>query len=241
MGNPRSGKTGSMVLDGYNMMLMLKEYVYNLELKKKITELERKRLDLFKSFELWSNLNLNKKIFGEYKKISVKDIIDIYYNKTAINNKIILLDDLFKEIDSRDTMRKIELPNGDKVSLSTIFSHFCLEIGKSNNILDYVTHYDGMIEKRLTPVTEFFIFCQKGHYKTLKFKEFEIKNIWVEDDNYYDLSQDKTFNETIIIKHYISKNQIDFNDKMEIKRNVVDVDFIEGKKFFNLYNTGEVI
>lgn len=239
-GNQRSGKTLSMVNDGYNILLRIKELIYIME-RKRLTLLEKERLKMFKDFELWSNLDLNRNIFGNYKQLTIKDIVEIYVNKTPIVNKIILIDDIFKEIDNRDTMKKTELPSGEKVLLSTILSHFCLEIGKSGNILDYVSHYDGMIEKRLNPATEFFIYCSKGHYKTLNCGSFKINNIWIEDVNYYDITTDKNWNESIIIKQNICKKAVDFNDKMEVKRNIYEVDYIEGKKYFNMYKTKEVI
>jgi len=233
MGKQRSGKTLSMVADSYNTLLNIKEYELYLNSKKKLTNIEKKRLNLFSKFELMSNLKLNKNIFGNYIHITADNLLEMYKSKVPIENKIILLDDFFKTVDSRRFAS----------DSNRVYSYFFTEIGKKKNIMKYVSHFDKMVELRLRSMTEYFIWCKKGKFKEINYKENnEIKSlkIFVEDENYYKLEDQDDLNKMIIQQNYFSEF-LDFEKDLISKKRLIDRQYIQANKYFNLYDTQEIV
>jgi len=236
MGKQRSGKTLSMVARGYEILFFFQNYIYDMKLKKekgkKLTKFERNRLALFKKYNILSNLNLNKRIFGDYEHFSAKDLLRLYQSKEKIENRIILLDDFFKDIDSRDFGRES----------NKVFSYFITEIGKKKNILLYVSHFDSMVEKRLRQHTENFILCRKGKMYDIRLPNGKLlKNVWREDENYYTLDTEKESKKIIIQQNYF-KDYIDFDHQGFIfDKNLQRIDYLEAYHYFNMYDTGEIV
>lgn len=232
MGKQRSGKTLSLVDFGYNTLLEIK-YQEDLLLKKKnLTKTEKKRLKILSNFELWTNLNLNKKIYGDYKIITPSELMRMYKEKQEISNKLLLFDDLFKDLDSR-------LHGKEK---NRVLSYFTTEIGKKENILGYVSHFSNRIELRLRSMTENFIVCKKGKLYDIKFNNGKIlKNVWREDKNYYKLEDEKEL-KRMVIKQVTYKEEIDFSkDYDSPEKQVYDVEYINAYPYFKHYDTKEII
>lgn len=233
MGKQRSGKTLSMVAQTYNIYFYIKNYIAEIDLKikqkRKVTELEMKRYDLFKKYTILSNLTLNREIFGDYEQIKSKDLVTWYKDGRSISNKIIALDDFFKDIDSRDFGK-----NSNK-----IFSYFITEIGKKENILLYVSHFDTMVEKRLRGMTEHFILCRKGKFiKLRKGDKLLDTHIWKEEDDYYKLSLEP---ENIVIQQNFLGSYIDFSSEIIAKKYLDKIEYLKAKKYFDMYNTKEIV
>lgn len=236
MGKQRATKTISAVKKTAEDLIKIKENIKFLENKNKLTELEQDRLNKFNNFELWSNLTLNKKIFGTYRKISVSEIRKIYEKKEDIKNKLILLDDLFKDYDSRNSMSK------ENIALS----HFTTEIGKLGNILNYVSHFSKRIEIRLRDMTENFIWCRKGNIKNISFihdnRKYIIKNLFIDCEDYYKTDYTKKELKKLVSYQKCYKEYIDFANDFDISKKVcVNKNFFYIYKYFKYYKTDEVI
>ena len=65
MGNARSGKTLSMVALTYKIWLDIKSLEEDLLSKPKLSSYEKNILSALQDFEIWSNLDLNKRIYGK--------------------------------------------------------------------------------------------------------------------------------------------------------------------------------
>jgi len=238
IGNPRSGKTISMVSDGHDTFLEIKEMEYYLKKKqnsgKKLSKLEKSRLEIFSKFEIMSNLKLNKRIYGKYHKVTFDKIIEMYKNNETIEYKLILLDDLFKELDSYDVFSKKE-----KHKFS---SYFFKEIGKKENIVYYVSHYDMDITKRLRKLTEVFVYCRKGSFKKVELPSGNIFSIFIEDENYYDLQTQEELKNMVIHQIHLRKFMT-MSDLMnsDVKRKIKKQEYLTAHKFFNHYDTKEVV
>ena len=232
MGKQRAGKTLSMVADGYYTLLKIKEKEYFLKRKKNLTPTDKKRLETYSNFELWSNLNLNRKIYGNYRHITPDEVLDLYKRRTIIRNKLILFDDIFKELDAR-------LHGKEK---NKILSYFTTEIGKSQNILYYVSHFTRRVELRLRSMTEFFIWCKKGRFIKLKFRNGKIMpNIWKEYEDYYQYEEDEAELKKMIIKQEYYKEYVDFTKDFLPKKKLERVEYLRAFDFFSHYDTGEIV
>lgn len=229
MGMPRSGKTISMVAEGYNTFLEIKDIVYQLEHKKKLTPVEKNRYDIFSKFELMSNLTLNKDIYGDYINITPEKLINMYEKKEKIQYRLILIDDIFKKFDSRDFMKKS----------NKIFSYFITEIGKMHNILLYVSHFDTLIEKRIKEMTEVFIICDKGEFKTVQLNG-KLFNVFKKYDDYYKMLPNNELKRMRIRQRYL-RNFIDIERNLEVRKKVFLETYLKAYDYFNHYNTGEVV
>jgi len=234
MGKARAGKTLSMVANGYETLLAIKESVYYLEKKlkekKKLTDTELRRYNLLADFKLMSNLNLNKKIFGDYTQMSAESLLEMYKEKKEIKHYLILMDDLFKTLDNRDFLKE----------KNKIFSYFITEIGKKENILLYVSHFENMVELRLRNFTEKFIYCQKGEFINIKISNRNLR-IFKEFDNYYDWEHNTKKENEMYIQQSILRNYVNLNNNLEVKKHIVAVEYVKANKYFNMYNTGEII
>lgn len=232
LGKARGGKTGSMVEWAEQILQKIELTIKELENKPKLNEIEKKRLNKFKKFETWSNLELNKNIFKKYKKITLNEIMEMYKNKISIKYKLLIIDDLFKNLDSRLSL----------TDTNRCLSYFITEVGKSSNILLYVSHFRHRVDLRLREMTENFIWCKKGKLYNIKLDNFLIKNVWIEDFDYYKLENEKKELNKMIIKQIFLKEYINFEDNYgEIEKKEKKVRYIKGTDFFDLYNTEEVI
>lgn len=235
-GKQRSGKTLSMVNGGYHKLLDMKYYCMCvdelLKLKIKIPNFILQRYASFKKFELWSNLTLNKKYFGNYKKIGIKELTEIYENKVPIHNKLILIDDLFKAVDNRKFMDAVNI----------IMSYFITEVAKGENIFDYVSHTDRTFERRIKDHTENFVYCKKGELIDLELPNgYIISNVFKESDDYYKLINSETELKSMVIEQSWCTQEIDFLKDWNMTRSVDEVKYIEAHPVFKLYNTKESV
>lgn len=234
MGKERSGKTLSLVADGYDTLLFIRKTAHNLkekQKKKKLNSIELQRLKIMDSFELWSNLKLNKRIYGDYKIITVDKIKEMYEQKIIIEHKLLLLDDIFKDLDALNFARE----------KNKIVGYFMTEIGKKQNIVRYVSHFSRKVELRLKELTEFFVRCRRGKYKKLKYKNKFI-DLWIEDKDYFKLELEPSELKKMIIEQTYYTDYIDFSQDYAIpKRKIVKKTYINGFNFFKHYDTGEVI
>ncbi len=213
--------------------LFIKSEIHRLKQKKKLTISEKRRIITFRKFEIWSNLHLNKRIYGNYKFITPDRVMEIYENKEIIENKLILFDDIFKDLDSRDYGKK----------KNKILSYFTTEIGKQENILKYVSHFSRNVELRLRSMTENFNVCKKGKIKRLQLDKNRVfDGIWVEDEDYYEFITNPNILNKMVIYIETFKERIDFSKDYDITRKkLFDWEFLEAHKFFKHYNTREVI
>lgn len=230
MGNARAGKTLSMVETGYNTLLEIKIEVKRLKDKGKLNDTEKKRLSILDKIEIWSNLTLNKRIFGDYRKIDVTEILEIYDKKEEITNKLIMIDDIFKAVDSRNFMKKE----------NKAFGYFLKEIGKKHNILLYVSHFDTDVEIRLRNLTDVFVLCKKGRFQKIKLPNGNDIDVFIEEKNYYELKTEKELKNMVVYQMYFKKF-IDFDNYFVLKRELVDEKYIKAFKYFKYYNTMEVV
>ena len=230
MGKARSGKTLSMVASGYNTLLEILTYIEDNKNSK--NKFIKDRVNMFKKFRVWSNLNLNRNIFGDYRHIDFNTLIEMYEKKEPIEYVILLIDDIFKNVDSRNIMNK----------KNKVFSYFITEIGKKKNILKYVSHFQSMVEIRLRNFTETFIYCQKGKLKDFKINGKTYKNlIWQEEEDYYKLDEKLSELKKIVIKQNYLKEYIDMKQDLQVYKKVYDTRFLEAYPFFKMYNTGEIV
>lgn len=231
-GEPRSGKTLSMVAHGYNDFLEIKTMEYDLLKKKKLNQFEKDRLKIFSDFKIMSNLDLNKKIYGEYEYITFQTIINMYENKRKIRNRLILFDDIFKYMDSYEFLKKNQRQ----------FVYFLKECGKTNNIFYYVAHYETDVARRLRLLTEYEITCRKGKISQLVLENGETIDFFEEDSDYYEFKNtQKEINSIIIENTQEKKKRMVING---VKRDIITLynpEYIEARKFFKHYKTGEVV
>jgi len=236
IGNARAGKTLSMIREGEQDLLKINEVLYMLKLKIKkgydLTELEKKRYKIFSDIEVMSNIKLNKNIFGNYKLISVTDLLEMYKKDIPIKNKLILFDDIFKNIDSR-------LSGSEQ---NRILSYFITEIGKGRNIMKYVSHFKNRVDLRLRDFTETFTLCQKGRYYELNLGNGKML-IWLEDENYYQMEETEKEQKEMIIKQTTFKEYINYTELYDIERTktILDINFIKAYDYFNHYDTEEIV
>lgn len=231
MGKQRAGKTLSMVANSYFTFLQIKEIIFDLEHKKILSVTEKERLTRLKKVEIWSNLKLNTKIYGNYKLITANEIMNLYKQNIKIENKLIILDDLFKHIDSRNSM-------SDE---NKAFTYFTTEIGKNNNILNYVSHFTTRTEIRLRQMTEFFIWCRKGYFIDLKIGKHKLKDVWIEDKDYYKLANEEEL-KNMIISQCFFKEYIDFSKDFSLSEKKLELkNYLRGYDFFKHYDTKEII
>lgn len=234
MGRPRSGKTLSMVSIGERTYSNIKTYCIAIDTAKRkgipIDRIRLERYNLYKKYKVISNLDLDTDIFGDYERLTVNRLMEMYENKEKIQYSIILLDDIFKTIDSRKFMKKVNMA----------MSYFITEIGKSENILYYVSHFSNMIDYRLRKFTEYFVYCQKGEIITLLNGKQKIR-VFKEYDNYYKRQPIEKLKRMVI-------KQTWFRDKLDMDnfdlRNVREIDkimYIPAYPIFSLYNTKEII
>lgn len=243
LGKARAGKTLSMVSAGYFMNLKIKKFILDIERKiyhkKYINELEMKRYTLFTDFKVVSNLNLNEKYFGKYERLTPEKLIEMYLDKVDLKHKLILIDDIFKSVDNRDFMRTKEI-SGKKINFNKVFSYFITEIGKKQNILLYVSHFESLVEVRLRKFTEKFIYCRKGEFINTSVNDINLK-VFMEFPDYYDLDLNLEKENIMVIQQNILRNFIDFENDLEIRKKKVDTNYILAKDFFKMYNTEEII
>lgn len=230
MGNARAGKTLSMVATAHDYWLEIQTELERLKYKKRLSNTEKTRFNILNNFEIWTNLSLNKRIYGNYKKLNFDMLLALYESKKSINNKLIVLDDFFKGVDSRDTQK----------TENKVFSYFFTEIGKCHNILLYVSHFDSMVEIRLRNLTEWFILCKKGKFTKIKLDDNKILNMFIEDPEYYKLEKEKELKKMIIQQSYFRKF-IDFKVDFEITRELEKQEYIKAYPFFKHYNTMEIV
>lgn len=232
MGNPRAGKTISMVADGNNTFIDIKDNAEILKHKKHLTVLEQERLKIFDSFEIMSNLHLNKDIYGNFTYLDADTLLQYYKDKKPLEYKLIMLDDFFKKVDSRNFM----------ADSNKVYSYFFTEIGKRHSILLYVSHFTSMVEKRLKNLTEDFVLCQKGYFDKLEIGK-NLFDIFIEDEDYYNLKDEKELKKMVIrqlyLKRFIDLSKIDSD--IDFERKVYREEFLEAYKYFKHYKTGEII
>lgn len=238
MGKQRSGKTLSMISTSYIQWKKIKEIIKDLETRKNISEIEKDRLEKFKKYELWSNLNLNPKIWGKYTRITPKELLEMYKAKTPLKYKLLVLDDLFKDMDSRNSFSEE----------NKALSYFTTEIGKNQNILNYVSHFSHRVEKRLREMTENFILCKKGKFFSIKMdlgeQVYIFKNVWLEDYDYYEENAEIKNLKEMVIKQITYNEYIDFESEFGdiVKReDSSKLNYLTAFKYFKYYNTEEVI
>jgi hypothetical protein len=233
MGKQRSGKTISLIRDGYNTLLFIKSEEQRLKKKKTLTISEKNRLKIFSRFELWTNLHLNKKIYGNYKYITPDLIMELYEKKKHIENKLLLFDDIFKDLDSRDFGKK----------KNKLLSYFTTEVGKKSNILKYVSHFSRNVEIRLRSMTENFCVCKKGKiYKLHLGNKKSFNGIWIEDIDYYEFVTNPNVLKQMVIQIQTYKEEIDFSKDYDLtKKKLYDWSFFYAEKYFKHYDTKEVI
>lgn len=229
-GNARAGKTLSLVADAENTLIAILNQKQILLNKKNLNDFEKDRLKVFSDFKLISNMELNKKVFGNYIKLSAKELLEKYKNKEKIENALILFDDFFKDVDSWNI-----LSNDNK-----LFSYFFTELGKKHLILRYVVHLNSMVFNRLRNFTKTNVFCKKGRYVFIKTNEGYFK-VFQEYKDYYDL---KINPKDIIIRRYFLNSDVDLNTldyEIKNKKNINFINDLIPQKYFNRYKTGEVI
>ncbi len=234
MGGARSGKTLSMVAECYSIWIDIKTLEKELLSKSKLTTYEKEILIILQNFEIWSNLDLNKKIYGKYyKKKTLDDILELYKNKVEIKNKLLVFDDLFKDLDNRKFA----------TNKNQILSYFVTEVGKKQNILLYVSHFSRKMEIRVREMTQDFIECKKGKYFSIRFEDERIFNyIWLEDEDYFELEMNPKNLKRMVIQHTYYYDYIDYQKEFKIpKRKFKKVEYLQASKYFKHYKTGEVI
>ena len=234
MGNARSGKTLSMVALTYKIWLDIKSLEEDLLSKPKLSSYEKNILSALQDFEIWSNLDLNKRIYGKYyKKKTLDDILELYKNKVEIKNKLLVFDDLFKDLDNRKFA----------TNKNQILSYFITEIGKKQNILLYVSHFSTKIEKRVREMTQDFIECKKGKYFSIRLPSGKLfQYAWIEDKDYFKLEMNQSNLKRMIIQHTYYKDYIDYKKEFTIPtRKFLKVEYLKASGYFNHYKTGEII
>lgn len=228
-GKPRAGKTLSCTNKTYNDFLNIKIYCHEHRQKKRTSLREKAIYEKLRNIELWSNLKLSRKIFGDYRYIEGNELFELLKNKVPIRNKILCFDDIFKDMHARRAMT-------DK---NIILSNFTTEIGKRDCILNYVTHFEYKIEKDLRQMTENFIVCEKGRYKKIKISRNKYITVFEEDKDYFKLDFSP---ETMIIKNIVLREDINFIDEYSIsEKKIFDKYYIRAKKIFKMYDTEQVI
>ena len=234
MGNARAGKTLSMVARAYSIWLDIKSLQKELKSRKKLTGHQQKILSALQDFEIWSNIDLSKKIYGKYyKKKTLDDILEMYKNKTEIKNKLLVFDDLFKDLDNRKFASE----------KNQILSYFVTEIGKKQNILLYVSHFSRKMELRVREMTQDFIQCKKGKYFSLRLEDGNIFNyIWLEDEDYFELELDEKKLKLMVIQHIYYKDYIDYEKEFVTPtRKFQKIKYLRAYNYFKHFKTGEVV
>ncbi len=168
--------------------------------------------------KLFSNINLNKEYFPNYEKIGYQDLIKFHENKETFKNCIFLIDELHIFADSRRFMKK----NNQSIG------YFIGQMGKRGNTLRGNTHFMSLIDYRVRMYAERIIYITKGLVE---------KGIWYPIlNNNRILTQEE--NETLCIKSEgVIRKLIGFDF-----RHVPDgTTFVMAKKYFDLYNTEELV
>lgn len=233
-GKARAGKTLSMVLTTYAIFFNIQKFIYYTELrikhKERVSNIEKDRLELFKKIRIISNLHLNKGVFGNYIYLTGDQLFDMYKKGDPIKYYLFALDDFFKTCDSRNFMKE----------KNKVYSYLFTEVSKGHNIFLYVSHFKGMVEKRLKDFTEKFIICDKGELKTCRYKGKKIQ-IFEKYPNYYDLDLNLPARANKMYIRNVVKQNILNPETLEFELKEIAVNYFKASKGFHLYNTEEVI
>lgn len=171
------------------------------------------------TLKIYSNIWLNKEYFPHYEHISVSDLERYWESKEEFQNCIFLLDELHQFLDSRSFMHK-----GQKA-----ITHLLGQLGKRQVTLRGTTHFLDMLDLRLRQYCERKIFITKGLlFNMRQWKPILNVNRILSDDE----------NNMLCIKAESTIRKLINFQFMEI---IDRVDFILAKKYFNMYDTHELV
>ena len=167
-----------------------------------------------KGYEIFSNYNLN----FEHKKLT-KDLIEEYTkSRQQFKKTVFAIDEIYLFFDSRSSASKS----------NKIFSYFVTQTSKNDVVLLGTAQYFNTVEKRFRDNVNNIIYCNR----VLKTKYKGFKDIKQNKRFLPNKINDKLYIKMLLIRKYINGISESINKKTL---------FLKANRFYNLYNTKELI